>query len=115
MTIGVSREEFYHSTLVELRDYDAAYKKRRELEDERDWMCGMYTYQAVMTALANAFKGKNEMPVEYRKKSIMAEIEEQRRLLNPTEEDKKKQLDQLREMLFGMQKRFEESHKAAVE
>lgn len=114
MTIGVSREEFYHSTLVELRDYDLIFKERRKLEDERDYMCGIYTYQAVQTALANAFRGKGAKPIEYRDKSIMAEIEEQRRLLNPTEEDKKKQLDQLREMLFGMQKRFEESKKAAV-
>jgi hypothetical protein len=115
MTIGVSREEFYHSTLVELRDYDKIYKERRMLEDERDHMCGIYTYEAVMTALANAFKGKGEKSTPYRDKSIMAEMEEQRRLLNPTEEEKKKLLDQLRNKLFGMQRRFEESKKAAVE
>jgi flagellar motility protein MotE (MotC chaperone) len=115
MTIGVSREEFYHSTLVELRDYDEIFHQRRLLEDERDYMCGIYTFQAVQTALANAFRGKGTKPIEYRNKSIMAEIEEQRRIMNPTEEEKKKQLDQLREMLFGMQKRFEESKKAAVE
>lgn len=114
MTIGVSREEFYHSTLVELRDYDTIFKERRKLEDERDYMCGIYTYQAVQTALVNAFRGKNAEPIKYRDKSIMAEIEEQRRLLNPTEEDKKKRLDQLRDMLNSMQQRFEESHKAAV-
>lgn len=115
MTIGVSREEFYHSTLVELRDYDKIYKERRMLQDQRDYMCGVYTYEAVRTALANAFRGKGEKTIDYRNKPIMVEIEEQRRLMNPTEEEKKKQLDQLREMLFGMQKRFEESKKAAVE
>lgn len=115
MTIGVSREEFYHSTLVELRDYDKIYKERRMLQDQRDYMCGVYTYEAVTTALANAFRGKGAKPIDYRNKPIMVEIEEQRRLMNPTEEEKKKQLDQLREMLFGMQKRFEESKKAAVE
>lgn len=115
MAIGVSREEFYHSTLVELRDYDEIFKERRMLEDQRDYMCGIYTYEAVSIAIANAFRSKGSKPAEYRKKPIMVEVEEQRRLLNPTEEDKKKQLDQLREMLFGMQKRFEESKKAAVE
>ncbi len=115
MTISVSREEFYHSTLVELRDYDEIFHQRRLLEDERDYMCGIYTFQAVQTALANAFRGKGSKPVEYRDKSIMAEMEEQRRLMNPTEEEKKRQLDQLRNMLNDMQKRFEESHKAAVE
>lgn len=115
MAIGVSREEFYHSTLVELRDYDEIFKERRMLEDQRDYMCGIYTYEAVSIAIANAIRSKGSKPAEYRKKPIMVEVEEQRRLLNPTEEDKKKQLDQLREMLFGMQKRFEESKKAAVE
>ena len=109
MTIGVSREEFYHSTLVELRDYDEVYHQKRLIADERDYMCGVYTYEAVQTALSNAFRGKGAKPIEYRKKSIMAEIEEQRRLENPTEEEKKKQLDLLRKQLFGMQERFEKN------
>lgn len=109
MTIGVSREEFYSSTLVELRDYDEIFHQRRLLEDERDYMCGIYTYEAVQTALANAFKGKNGKPVEYRKMSIMAEMEEKRRLENPTEEEKKRQLDLLRKQLFGMQESFEKN------
>ena len=109
MTIGVSREEFYHSTLVELRDYDEIYRQRRLIEDERDYICGIYTYEAVQTALANAFKKRGEKPEEYRKMSIMAEMEEKRRLENPTEEEKKKQLDLLRRQLFGMQERFEKN------
>lgn len=109
MTIGVSREEFYHSTLVELRDYDEIFHQRRLIEDERDYMCGIYTFQAVSTALANAFREKGTKPHEYRSKSIMAEMEEQRRLENPTEEEKKRQLDLLRKQLFGMQERFEKN------
>lgn len=109
MTIGVSREEFYHSTLVELRDYDEIFHQRRLIEDERDYMCGIYTFQAVSTALANAFREKGTKPHEYRNKSIMAEMEEQRRLENPTEEEKKRQLDLLRKQLFGMQERFEKN------
>lgn len=109
MTIGVSREEFYHSTLVELRDYDEIYRQRRLLEDERDFMCGIYTYEAISVALSNAFKKKGEKPTEYRSMSIMEEAEEKRRLENPTEEEKKRQLDLLRKQLFGMQERFEKS------
>lgn len=115
MTIGVSREEFYHSTLVELRDYDEIFHKRRLLEDERDYMCGIYTFQAVSTAIANALRDKGEKPHEYRDKSLMAEIEEQRRLMNPTEEEKKKQLDLLRKQLFGMQERFEKNRNGGGE
>lgn len=115
MTIGVSREEFYHSTLVELRDYDEIFHQRRLLEDERDYMCGIYTFQAVSTAISNAFRDKGAKPYEYRDKSIMAEIEEQRRLMNPTEEEKKKQLDLLRKQLFGMQERFEKNRNGGGE
>jgi len=107
MTIGVSREEFYHSTLVELRDWDKVYKNRRMIEDEKALFDGQYTYEAVSTALSNAFRKKNTKPTPYRSKSILAEIEEKNRPL--TEEEKNKQIDNLFAMLAGMQERFEKS------
>jgi len=107
MTIGVSREEFYHSTLVELRDYDEVYHKRRLIEDEKALFLGIYTFEAVSTALSNAFRGKGKKPYEYRKKSILAEYEENNRPL--TEEEIKEQTDNLFAMLGNMQAKFEAS------
>lgn len=107
MTIGVSREEFYHSTLVELRDWDKIYKNRRMIEDEKALLSGIYTYEAVSTALSNAFRKSGTKPVPYRHKSILAEIEENNRPL--TEEEKNKQINNLFAMLNGMQERFEKS------
>lgn len=107
MTIGVSREEFYHSTLVELRDWDKVYKNRRMIEDEKALFGGIYTFEAVSTALSNAFRKKNTKPTPYRNKSILAEIEERNRPL--TEEEKSEQINNLFTMLSGMQERFEKS------
>lgn len=107
MTIGVSREEFYHSTLVELHDFDEIYKRRRLIEDEKALFMGIYTYEAVSTALINAFRGKGKKPYEYRKVGILSELEENNRPL--TEEEVKEQTDNLFAMLEGMQAKFEAS------
>lgn len=107
MTIGVSREEFYHSTLVELRDYDEVYKNRRRIEDEKALFDGIYTFEAVSTALSNAFRGKGKKPISYRTTSLLAEVEERNRPL--TEEEIQKQTEDLFAMLGGMQARFEAS------
>ena len=109
MTIGVSREEFYHSTLVELRDFDEVYKNRRKIEDEQAYFSGIYMYEAVTIALGNAFRPKGKEPIPYRNKSILAEIEEKNRPL--TEEEIKKHTNELFAMLGGMQQNFEASHK----
>lgn len=105
MTIGVSRYEFYHSTLVELQDYDKIYENRRKIEDEKALFNGIYTFEAVSVALKNAFRGKGKEPIPYRNKSILQEYEEQHRPL--TEEEKQRQIDNLFAMLGGMQKEFE--------
>lgn len=105
MTIGVSRYEFYHSTLVELKDYDKVYENRRKIEDEKALFNGIYTFEAVSIALSNAFRAKGTEPKKYRTKTILQEYEEQHRPL--TEEEKQKQIDNLFAMLGGMQERFE--------
>ena len=101
-----------HSGLVELRVYDEAYKLKRKMQDERDYFCGIYTYEAVATALSNAFRKQGTKPASYRNKSIMEEIESNRKLNNPTEDEKIKQTQMLFDYLDGLQKRFEQNHPA---
>lgn len=107
MAIGVPKAEILHSTLVELRPYDAAYKLRRRMEDERDYFCGIYTFEAVSTAISNAFRGKGKKAEPYRKKPILEEIEEHRRITNPTKEEKEEQINAFFAQLTSMQKAFE--------
>ena len=113
MAIGVSRDEFYHSTMSELRDFDEAYKLRRKIEDERDYFCGIYVYEAVQTVISNSFRDHKRHPkpvMTYRDKPILVELEEKKHLENLTEEEKKAYTDDLFAMLGQMQSAFERTH-----
>lgn len=70
----MSRKEILHSTLVDLRAYDEGYKLRRELEDEMLYLSGIYTYEAVATALANGFREKGKKAIDYRNEPILQSI-----------------------------------------
>ena len=65
-----------HSTLVSLRVYDEAHKLKLRMQDEMNYYQGIYTYEAVITALANAFRGKGKKPIEYRTVPILEEMRE---------------------------------------
>ena len=47
------------------RDYRRAYVERRREENRRDWYQGAYFYNAVSTALTNAFRKQGSKPYEY--------------------------------------------------
>ena len=80
------------------------------MQDERDYFCGIYMYEAVSTALANAFRKKGNKAIQYREKSIMEEIDDNRKYTNPTEEEKIEQTQILFDYLAEMQRKFEQAH-----
>lgn len=110
MSIGVSRETFFRSTLANLEDYDDAYRLRRKIDDERDYYLGVYIYEALRVVIGNVFRSKGAKPEAYRDKPFIQEMEEQERLLNPTEEEKQQHIDNLFAMLGQMQANFERTH-----
>lgn len=71
LAIGVTKYEILHSTLNGLKVYDKAYKMKREMHDEMLYLSGIYTYEAVTTALSNAFRKKGSKAIEYRKEPIL--------------------------------------------
>lgn len=79
------------------------------MEDERDYICGIYTFEAIQTVAANIFSKKGAQPIKYRDMSILAEMRAQEHENNLSEEEKEERRQQLMQMLVGMQKRFEES------
>lgn len=79
------------------------------MEDERDYLCGIYTYEAVAVAVSNCFRGKNHKALEYRKKPILHEIEERNKPLS--EEELKRQREMFVESLMLMKTNFELTHK----
>lgn len=44
--------------------------------DEIAYFDGFYTYEAVAIAVSNAFRGKGQKPIEYRKKPVLMENSE---------------------------------------
>lgn len=100
LAIGVTKGEIMHSTIVELRVYDEAYKLKKRMQDEMMYLSGIYTYEAVSTALSNAFRKKGAKPAKYRDKPLLEEIRE----LTP-EEIKQRRIDFVRKM-ESMGKRF---------
>ena len=45
--------------------YRRAYRERRNEENRRDWIQGMYFYNAVSVALGNGFRKKGAKPQSY--------------------------------------------------
>lgn len=94
-----------HSTLVDLRVYDDAQKLKIQMQDEMAYLSGIYTYEAISTALSNAFRKKGSKAIEYRKQPILAE---QREL---TQEEIKNRRLSFVQRLENIGKRFKEGKK----
>lgn len=104
IALGLSLNEIRHYTLSELRFYDDGYKLKRKMRDEIAYFDGFYTYEAVAIAVRNAFRGKGQKPVEYRKKPILWEN---------SEESLQKQREAFVAALETMKTNFELSKQAA--
>lgn len=60
-----------------LKPYFKAYELRRKETDREQYCQGMYFFEAVSVALANAFKGKNKPVIKYRDKPFFDSVEEE--------------------------------------
>jgi hypothetical protein len=76
---GMTYEQFWREDPWIAKYYREAYVERRKEENRRDWLMGAYAYNAVATALSNAFKKKGTKPDSY--------LEEPFRLFPPTKEE----------------------------
>ena len=62
---GMTYDQFWHGDMWMAASYRKAYVARRKAENERDWLQGAYFYNAVTTALANAFRKKGAKQIDY--------------------------------------------------
>lgn len=82
---GMTYEQFWFGDPWLAKTYRKAYVEKRRAENARDWLLGAYFYNAVGTALSNAFRKKGSKPVDYLEKPFpifpptKAEIEEETR------------------------------------
>lgn len=73
LAIGVTKDEFFHSTPYELEAYNEAYRLKREIEDEKAWLQARYNLEAFMVSLSHfacGLSGKRSN-AEYMKMPMM--------------------------------------------
>lgn len=82
---GMSFDQFWKGDCWLARYYREIYIAKRKAENERDWYMGNYVYQALTTALSNAFRKKGTPAEHYLEKPFKIfpptkeEIEEENR------------------------------------
>ena len=65
MTMGVTYEEFWYGDYTKFKYVARQHEARRKLQNEDAWLQGAYVYDAVATALGNAFRKKGAKAQNY--------------------------------------------------
>lgn len=92
------------STPRDLWCYDDAYAITKKEQEIRDYYMATYHHEAIVIALANAFRGKGGKAHEWRRQTIQEDIREATG--NYTEEEKQAKLQALFSGLETMQANF---------
>lgn len=56
MAMGMSYDEFWHSTADELKATRKAYEYKKKIEDEKEWRLGIYVNNAIGSVIDKHFK-----------------------------------------------------------
>lgn len=95
MSIGMSREEYWNGNdPAVLREYIEADKLRQERQNGEAWLQGVYIYEALTTALSNAFSKKGTPPKRYAEKPYDLGIREK------TEAEKQREIEEQRKKAY---------------
>lgn len=62
LAIGMSYGEYWQGDSTLVRAYRRAYQIKQEQDNTNAWLCGLYVYDAVSTALHNAMRGMGKNP-----------------------------------------------------
>lgn len=105
MALGVSANEFWNGDPTLLKYYAERHRIAVEQQNEQMWLQGVYFYEAISTALAQAFS-----------KHTNAKYPEKPHRLTPLSEDEqelenKKKVEEFRAQLMAAGRRFEAKHK----
>lgn len=87
-----------------------ACKLKQEILDENMWRSNVYTMNAVYVAISMAFSGKKSK-AKYLEKPILQTEKEKKTEENLTEDEAKKQRENVLNMLQIMQVNFNNTHK----
>lgn len=68
--MGMSYEQFWDEPPFLAVVYRKAFRLKRELENERAWLAGLYVYDAVAVSISNAFSKRGQKKQQYMEKPI---------------------------------------------
>lgn len=107
LAIGIPYKLFWHLTPKKIKAFEKAYELKRQIDDEKAYMQGIYTLKAFEVVISNVLSGlsKKKLNVEYFKEPLLKANHE------PSEEEKQKQREEFVAMLETMKANFELTHK----
>lgn len=112
LTIGVPYEVFWHLNPTKLKPFQTAFENKRKLRDEENWLVwGTYGMSALSVVLASAFSKNSQ--AKFIEKPVYQQIKEDNREL--TEEEKKRQIEQIFAQLQIMATNYNLNHKGDSE
>ena len=68
--MGMTAEQYWEGSSKLAEAYRKAYKLKREEENEKAWMQGMYFYDAIAVCLSNAFSKRGAKKQNYIERPI---------------------------------------------
>lgn len=93
-------DEYWHKDPWLAKDYREAWKLKQEVTNHDAWLSGLYIYQALSTALYNAFREKGAKIEKYLERPL-------------GQEEPKKTAKEIQDEVYDQLKRFEERWKNA--
>lgn len=97
-------EQYWYGDVWLVEDFIKADKERQKRQNQEAWLQGMYIYDAISCAIANAFKKKGEQPSKYPEQpyQIFQEEEDATELTDQEKEEQEEQ-ERLRAKLYMQQ------------
>lgn len=105
MALGVSADEFWNGDYTMLKYYVEKHRIAVEQKNEQLWLQGMYFYEALTVALAQAFSKHTNARYPDKPHRLTPMSEEEQELEN------KKKVEEFRAQLMALGRRFEAKHK----
>lgn len=108
MAIGMSYAEFWHGDPYLAVYYREAHELKRDEENQKLWLNGLYSYIAISTALSNIhLDGKKHKVNEYLNEPIRIRPKTEEEL----EEERKRETERLVMQLDAFKMAFDATHK----
>ena len=104
MALGVSADEFWNGDYTLLKFYAHKHKIAVEQRNEELWLQGVYFYEAISVALANAFSKHSQAKYPDKPYRLTELSEEEQELEN------KKKVEEFRAQLMALGRHFEAKH-----